>query len=562
MRLAATLVTARVLVLPPKGPLMTRVRLRLGTIVFGCVVTTFGIPAVPATAATLVNGVPTPSCTDTWKSAVSGPWSGAANWTAGVPAGTSDVCITVPGTYTVTLAPWSAGTADPNHNSAAVGSLTLGGASGTGTQTLDIAGQGSTSNSNEQLSTVSLAVAATSVITAHGRLVLDSTDGGSTLPGGPSGGYAAVTGAKILNYGRIDTEVQDPRNKDANYTQFEAPLINEERASIHDNSGQLQATAVTNDGTFTVAPSASLTIVPGSFATAAGFANNGQFTNDGAVTVDQGSGPTTWAQAGGPIRGHEIVLQNGATLIDKSGAGRFLVNSVGAQLRGTIPAGQTITVVGEAYSSAGDAYNGTTLGLGNTMVTNNGALVLDAQGSGKTSGGPATVTSGTIRNNGTIVAEVQGPAWTVQLQTGIANDHKGALTLTGGTLTDSGGAVTNDGTVTLGQATTFLLQEAATFANKSDGTIVTDIANVKRLGQFTLAGPCCSGPGMFTAGGSLLPELAGGHKPAANTEFQLFLLSGGKFSGRFSHLGRGFTADYGHESASPPFVGVIYRHSS
>ena len=107
MRPAATLITARVLALPPKGPSMTRVRLRLGTIVFGCVVTTLGIPAVPAMAATLVNGLPTPSCNDSWKSAVSGAWSGGANWTAGVPANTSDVCITVPGTYTVTLAPWS-----------------------------------------------------------------------------------------------------------------------------------------------------------------------------------------------------------------------------------------------------------------------------------------------------------------------------------------------------------------------------------------------------------------------------------------------------------------------
>ena len=41
-------------------------------------------------------------------------------------------------------------------------------------------------------------------------------------------------------------------------------------------------------------------------------------------------------------------------------------------------------MVGEAYNSAGDAYNGTTLGLGNTAVTNDGTLVLDAQGSGKT----------------------------------------------------------------------------------------------------------------------------------------------------------------------------------
>ncbi len=126
------------------------------------------------------------------------------------------------------------------------------------------------------------------VITDHGYLILDSTDGGSTLPGNPTGGYASVTGASIFNYGRIDTEVQDPRNKDANYTQFEAALTNEKRASVHDNSGQLRATAVTNDGTFTVAPSAALTIVPGPFATAAGFANNGQFTNDGTVVADQG----------------------------------------------------------------------------------------------------------------------------------------------------------------------------------------------------------------------------------------------------------------------------------
>ena len=206
--------------------------------------------------------------------------------------------------------------------------------------------------------------------------------------------------------------MQDPRNKDANYTQIEASVTNEKRASIHDNSGQLLVTSVTNDGNFTVAPHASLSIVSGTFAGAASFTNNGQFTNDGTVTVDQGSGPITWAQAGGPIKGHEIVLQNGATLVDKSGAGRFLINAISAQLRGKVPAGQTITVVGEAYNSNGDAYNGTTVGLGNTTVINDGILVLDAQGSGKTSGGPAVVASGTIRNNGSIVAEVQDPVWT------------------------------------------------------------------------------------------------------------------------------------------------------
>jgi hypothetical protein len=276
---------------------MVRVRLRLSTIAVGCVVATFAVPVLPASAMTLDKSAVATTCNDSWRSAVTGAWSAPANWTAGVPAGNSDVCITVPGTYTVTLAPWSVGTADPNHNGAAVNSLTLGVASGTGTQTLDIAGQGSQSDSNEQVNTVFLQVAATSVITAHGRLVLDSTDGGLTLKGYPSGGYAALVGAKILNYGRINAEVQDPRNKNANYTQIEAPLTNEKRASIHDNSGQLQATAVTNDGTFTVAQRASLSIVAlqGSYGSSASFTNNGQFTNDGTVTANQGAGPTTWA---------------------------------------------------------------------------------------------------------------------------------------------------------------------------------------------------------------------------------------------------------------------------
>jgi hypothetical protein len=543
---------------------MNRVCLRLVTVVVGCVATTIAVPAVPATATKLASVVATPSCNDSWRSAVSGAWGAPGDWTAGVPATTSDICITVPGTYTVTLGPWSVGTADPNHNGAAVNSLALGVKGGAGTQTLDIVGQGSQSDSNEQLSTIYLNVAAPSIITAHGRLVLDSTDGGTTLKGYPSGGSAAVVGETIRNYGRINTEVQDPHNKIANFTQIEAPLINEKRASIHDNSGQLQATAITNDGTFTVAPRASLSIVAlqGSYGSPASFTNNGQLTNGGTVTAYQGSGPTTWAQAGGPIKGHEIVLGTGTTLIDKSGAGRFFISAIGAQLRGKVPAGQTITVVGEPYNSNGDNYNGTTLGLGNTTVVNDGTLVLDAQGSGNKSGGPAVVASGTIRNNGTIAAEVQDPTWTVQLQTSLVNEHRGKLTLTGGQLADSGAAVTNDGTVTFGLGTTFLLQEAAVFTNNVDGTVVTDIANAKSLGQFVLTGPCCAGPGKFAAGGNLVPEVVGGHMPAAHADFQVVLLSGGAFSGTFGHVGNGFTADYAHESASPAFVGVIYRHTS
>jgi hypothetical protein len=86
---------------------------------------------------------------------VNGDWGLGSNWSDGqIPTGNDNVSITVAGTYTVTLAPWSIGTADPYSNGASVHSLSLGAPSGTGTQTLDIAGRGSTSNSNQQLSTV------------------------------------------------------------------------------------------------------------------------------------------------------------------------------------------------------------------------------------------------------------------------------------------------------------------------------------------------------------------------------------------------------------------------
>jgi len=68
------------------------------------------------------------ACTDSWKSAVSGSWATASDWSTGVPVSTDDVCITVAGTYTVTV-PGIAAQAN---------SLTLGASSGT--QTLDVQG--------------------------------------------------------------------------------------------------------------------------------------------------------------------------------------------------------------------------------------------------------------------------------------------------------------------------------------------------------------------------------------------------------------------------------------
>ncbi len=61
-------------------------------------------------------------CTTEWTNAAGGSWSDAGSWSAGVPGGTDDACITLAGTYMVAL-----------DVAATVNSLTLGGASGTQT---------------------------------------------------------------------------------------------------------------------------------------------------------------------------------------------------------------------------------------------------------------------------------------------------------------------------------------------------------------------------------------------------------------------------------------------
>ena len=248
----------------------------------------------------------------------------------------------------MTLAPWSIGTADPNNDGANVASITLGAASGTGTQTIDVVGQGSTSNSNEQVSTVFLNTtgSGTSTITPHGVLVLDSTDGGSTLPGNPSGGFAEVGGGSFLNYGKIVSEIQDPKNKLANYTDFEAPadergsserhrqvrparcVEHHQRRRVHGRFGRIHERRYRRSSR---ARRASRT--------------DGPFVNGGTIT---GSTGTTWTQAGGSVKGHEVTLQGGAKLVDHAGPGSSSMNYAGATLTGTIPAGQTVTVIGEA----------------------------------------------------------------------------------------------------------------------------------------------------------------------------------------------------------------------
>jgi hypothetical protein len=165
-----------------------------------------------------------------------------------------------------------------------------------------------------------------------------------------------------------------------------------------------------------------------------------------------------------------------------------------------------------------------------------------------------------LRNNGAILAEVHGSAWTVNWQIGLTNNRSGKITVNGGMLNESGGGSdVNAGTVTVAPGATWFLQEGSAFTNQPGGTIVTQVAGPTRFGQFQMVSPCCNGAGAVNAGGALVPVLVGGYRPPGNKEFPIFQLLGGKFAGTFSRVLGSFAADYKHETSTPAFVGVIYK---
>jgi len=502
------------------------------------------------------------ACTKTWNGGT-GSWSEENKWTPkGVPLSEDEVCITAPGTYTVTLAPYPGELGRPSAGDN-IKSLTLGAASGA--QTLDIAGQSSTSISNEQVNEVSLNVSATATVNTTGTLVLDASTAGvpGSEPAKEKGGSATFRGT-LVNYGQIDTQSSTslfPVNK------FEANVTNEPSGSVHVNSGTFQEDrqgegaypwSATNDGSYTVASGATLEMNP-SFAGTAAFTNDGSVVNEGSITMD---GPSaTWTQSGGSVSGNAVVLQDSTTLADSVGAGQFLMNHSSGAITGTIPAGQTVTVQGSPYSYGGEAYFANTLSLAGATLVNDGTLILNAPGSGEASGGSVYVQSGSIQNNASLLVQVEPNASRrVYLEAGLVNGHSGTVQLQSGQLDQgSGTPATNEGVISIAPGAEYFLTEGSTFTNA--GTLVPQIASASSFGTFQLSSACCNGPSTFTAGGMVAPQLLGGYVPAAGQEFAVFALTGGHFSGTFAATGAGFSADYSHESyetPAPNYVGLVY----
>jgi len=486
------------------------------------------------------------ACNKEWTGG-SGKWEEASHWipSGGAPSSSQSACITAPGPYTVTI------TTD-----AVAKTLTVGGASSA--PTLDVVGASQSYQGNAYNETT--LVAETMSFAANTKLILEATGGGNAKPTGGGGVVQAYT---VTEAGQIETASSDPHMDNRIRV---SNLQIEPGASLLDASGTLlflkegegaYPWSVTNEGTFTVAAGAAANMEP-SFSGKAGFINEAAVINDGSIV---GSG-AEWTQLAGSVSGNPVELQSpekrSASLEDAAGTGAFLFNYGTVTLTGVIPSGQTVTVRGEPGDFGGEIYNSTTLSTGGKELVNDGTLVLNPTGSGET-GGSVNVESGSIHNNGVIDDETETASRITQLDESLTNGPSGTLEVNGGIFQGNNGAVTtNEGLVTVAPGALVQLEEAASFVNTAGGTFSPQIASASGFGAVQLTGPCCNGPGIFTAGGTLKPVLVGGFVPSAGQEFDLFALDGGKFEGAFAAVGNGFTADYSHKASEPAFVGAVY----
>src|ERR1039458_3802894 len=398
----------------------------------------------------LAGGARAAGCTDNWTNTAGGAWSTATDWSEGTVPGLADVaCITLAGTYTVTMSA-----------SASVGSLTLGAASGT--QTLEIEGSGTDAI---------LHLDGDSTINQTGELVLDN---------GSSNGFAdveAYSGTPTLtNNGTVKSTVEGIGQ---NY--LEINLENASGGKLEVASGLLQqdfATTTTNDAGGTVQVDGAgvfeLTHAGGSVVNSGSVVNNGTFSLTG--------GPS-WTQSGGALSGSNPVAIQSGSLVDSAGTGQFvLTDTVG--LSGTIPLGQTVTVSGGALDSKA-------LITGN--VTNNGTLVLDQPAGTGFADVQAGTGTPTLTNNGTVKSTVEGIGQNY-LEINLENASGGKLEVASGLLQqDFATTTTNDagGTVQVDGAGVFELTHA--------GGSVVNSGSVVNNGTFSLTG----GPSWTQSGGAL-----------------------------------------------------------
>lgn len=487
--------------------------------------------------------------TTTWVGPSAGNWDTSSNWSNGQPSSSCDTVIASPVAVTLSTTTQHFG----SDNGVGVNGLALSGGA-----TLVVEGEAS-GNQGNWLTFTALAIGPAGLTIGQGStLDLEATANSATAPnpGDASGGSVYIqmeTGSSVpfVNDGTINATTTDSAYGE--YLQFGADLVN--AGTINASSGTLTLNGtspmiVNNDGAFNVASGAGVVMSAGD---GSSFTNSGSYANQGSTTM---TGSLHFIQSGGNETGNPIQLTGGETLVDSAGPGAFEVidGCGGGSVTGTIPQGQTITVQGATANCSGNTgqQSAMTLGTGSNppAVVNRGTIVLNASGSGNTSGGSAQLDGAELDNYGTLDATVSDTNYTTTILSPLVNESGGTVNLTGGKLYQTAGtATTNNGTVNVGPGGFWQVQ-GGSFTNA--GMLAIKIAGANSYGVFNM-----TVGGVFKGGGTLAPTLSG-YTPASGAEFPLFTLNGGSFSGTFGAVSNGFRGDYSKETAATPYVGVIY----
>ncbi len=374
-------------------------------------------------------------CTNSWKNASGGSWYTAANWSKEVvPSGSEEACITLSGSYSVTMTGGSGAT---------VAALTVGGSSGS--QLLEVA---SVCGANPTLT----ATGGTTV-SANGQVVLGS---------GSCGGAATLAGP-ITSAGTITIAVgnnEGSRHLNGSLTNTGTLQVN------YNGSFEGSKAILKNEGAVKIAEGHRLTMeAESSFINAA--SGSIAAAGSGYLAVEP---KTSFSEAGTTSGTAPVLIRSGA--LSYTGTGASTVEARGTTtLKGNLASGQNLQIQGVCGENAHIEAT--------ESLTNGGAIALGAVSCGSFTNLEAV--SGTITNTGSITTQIADKEGSRYLSGNITN--KGTLTVEyptvfEGTAAHSGkeGVLTNEGgTVSLAGAKLEIIP-ANKFAN-SAGTIAVNGEN-------------------------------------------------------------------------------------
>ena len=433
---------------------------------------TLAAGAAPDGALATGTTCPGPGSTS-WTNPAGGDWNVPTNWSNGVPGSGCDAVITLPGTYTV----FATGGGPL--------SVTLGGAPGSGTQTLQILGTTSAGSPQDALFNVG-----GGNLTIHPSGVLELTGSGSN-----TGGSTITGSGTIINSGLVETDLGVPggtTNRDIQNGVTNNPGGTVALNADTNTCGCGGTHHWTNDGTIITAPGTTSTFT----GTAQGVLftqTTGSFINQGRALISGG-----FTNAGGTTSGNPIEFCGTSLDAHGSGASSFEFDplpelncgsgGVGGYLTGDIGPNTTVLV----HNTTSAATVSLTL---NPSITNHGTLTFDGGpgqdqlvGSGSTpftnagtlnlnadSAAPSTHFVSHVTNTGTINlasgshADIAGPL----IQAGGAVNLGSASSFSTNSTTVSGGTLTANGTFDPGgtlPVTGGVLQGTGTVAESVDNS--------------------------------------------------------------------------------------------